>query len=186
MDALTGLWSGVEALVAILLGLAVLRLLRLAHFSLAATGAEAVPRLALGAGLALGLALMLSVPHAEAFRPSLIFAQEGPWRMHLLDLLARHALPSRATLAAAMRTPSTALGLLLLAGAMVLAARRWRGPAALRALGALLLLTAGTGLLLHYAAHLLAWMLALLNFWLFAIALLVFQRWRYAVPRERH
>ncbi|MGK7866924.1 hypothetical protein [Falsiroseomonas sp. E2-1-a20] len=197
MDAgilLTGLWSGVEAVVAILLGWAAARLARLACATLAPPDAEAVPLLALAAGLMLGLALLLAVPHGDSFRPSRIFAPEGPWRIGLPALLRDFGLPARATLDHAvaalreggMRAWPAALALLLLAAATVLALHRWPGIAGLRALIALLLVAAATALLLHYAAHLLAWMLALLNFWVFALALFGFQRWRYARPGPDH
>ncbi|MGG5886847.1 hypothetical protein ACLF3G_06870 [Falsiroseomonas sp. HC035] len=189
-------WSGVEAVVAILLGWAAAHLARLGSTTLAPPDAEAVPllALALAAGLALGVALLLAVPHGDSFRPARIFAPEGPWQIGLPVLLRDFGLPARATLDQALMVlrgggPGALPGgvaLLLLTAAAVLALRRWHGIAGLRALVALLLVATATALLLHYAAHLLAWMLALLNFWAFAIALFVFQRWRYARPRPDH
>jgi hypothetical protein len=181
------LWRGAEALAAALPALAGVHLLRLLHRALAptATRPAALRPLGLAAGTALGVALLLAAPHVESFRPSRIFAAGGPWRIGLPDFLASHGLPARVTLDTALAALGEGRVLLLLAGG-AFALAWWRGLADLRALGAFLLLVAGTALLLHYAAHLLAWMLALLNFWLFAIALFAFQRWRYAARRVDH
>jgi hypothetical protein len=191
-DLLTGLWSGAEALLALLPALAALRLMRPAHALLAPMEEEPWPlprRLAVAAGLALGVALLLALPHAESFRLFRIFAPDGPWRIGLAEFLARHGLPARATLAQALEAlrgggagalPGGLGLLLLLAGLPLAVARRWR------VLLAFLLVVIGTALLLHYAVHLLAWILALLNFWLFALALFGFQRWRHAPHRTHH
>ncbi|MBU8543171.1 MULTISPECIES: hypothetical protein [Roseomonadaceae] len=192
----TILWGGAEAALAILLALGLLRLASILYGMLAPHDAEAVPLLhvlALAAGLASGVALLLAVPHGDDFRLSRIFVAEGPWTLDLPGFLARHGLPSRATLDhAAEQLRQGGLGampgglaLLLLASGPLAALRWWRGKARLRALAAFLLFAASTALLLHYAIHLLAWMLALLNFWLFAVLLVLFQRWRYA-PRGHH
>ncbi|WP_439596595.1 hypothetical protein [Falsiroseomonas sp.] len=191
------LWGGAEAALAILLALGMLRLASVFYGALAPADAEAVPLLhvlALAAGLACGLALLLAVPHAESFRISRIFAPDGPWHLGLPGFLARHGLPDAATLQAAwaqlreggLGALPGGLALLLLAAGPLAALRWWRGGARLRALGAFLLLAASTALLLHYAIHLLAWMLALLNFWLFALLLFAFQRWRHAPTRTGH
>ncbi|MDP3415593.1 hypothetical protein [Falsiroseomonas sp.] len=187
------LWGGAEAALAILLVLGLLRAAGLVYHALAPADAEAVPLLhvmALSAGLACGVALLLAVPHGESFRLSSIFVVQGPWNLDLPGFLLRHSLPSRATLENARDLLAEGgpgalpggLALLLLATGPLAALRWWRGWARLRALGAFLLLAASTALVLHYAIHLLAWMLALLNFWLFALLLFVFQRWRHA-PR---
>jgi hypothetical protein len=189
-DLLTGLWRGAEALLALLPALAVLRLMRPAHALLAPMEEEPWPlprRLAVTAGLALGVALLLALPHAESFRLFRIFAPDGPWRIGMPEFLVQHGLPARATLAQALEVLRGGgagalpggLGLLLLVG-FPLAARQWRGPVAF------LLVVIGTAVLLHYAVHLLAWILALLNFWLFALALFGFQRWRHAPHRTHH
>jgi len=135
--------------------------------------------LALGCGVVLGIALVLGGPDPRAFLPSRIFSQDGPWAIGLGAFLAGHALPRGATLAA---LPDWLVLPVLLAGALV-AARLWQGAARLRAYAAFLLLSATTALLLHYGAHLLAWLAAQLSFWLFALGLLAFQRWRYGVRR---
>lgn len=187
------LWGGAEAVLAILLALALLRLAGLVYHALAPADAEAVPLLhvlALGAGLAAGVALLLAVPHGEDFRLSGIFMAEGPWALDLPGFLARHGLPGRGTLGQAWQDLRQGglgalpggLALLLLVLGPLAALRWWRGRARWRAMGAFLLLALSTALLLHYAIHLLAWMLARLNFWLFALLLLAFQRWRHA-PR---
>ncbi|MGX9966526.1 hypothetical protein ACVFYP_24595 [Roseomonas sp. F4] len=192
----TILWSGAEAALAMLLALGVLRLASILYGLLAPADAEAVPLLhvlALAAGLASGIALLFAVPHGEDFHLSRILVAEGPWNLDLPGFLAQRGLPGRATLAQALDqlrqggwgAVPAGLALLLLASGPLAALRWWRGWARLRALAAFLLLAASTALLLHYAIHLLAWMLALLNFWLFAVLLILFQRWRYA-PRGGH
>ncbi len=187
------LWGGAEAALAILLVLALLRAASVAYAALAPADAEAVPLLhvlALCAGIASGVTLLLAVPHGESFRLSSIFVVQGPWSLDLPGFLLQHGLPGTATLQNArdllrqggLGALPGGLALLLLATGPLAALRWWRGWARLRALGAFLLLAASTALVLHYAIHLLAWMLALLNFWLFALVLFVFQRWRHA-PR---
>jgi hypothetical protein len=190
-------WGVMEALVALLVALLLLRGASGA-FSLAAPqDAEAVPLLhvaALGTGLALGLSLLLALPHGEAFRLAQVFDDKGRWGQGLGGFLAGSLVPARETLRAALLAarsldgPAGFAGLLTLAGLLAglgVALRLWRGLARLRALVAFLLLAACVALLLHYAAHLAAWLAARLNFWVFALLLLGFQRWRYA-PRAAH
>lgn len=190
-------WGGMEALVAILVALLVLRGATGAFNLAAPHDAEAVPLLhvaALGTGLALGLSLLLALPHGEAFRLAQVFDAAGRWGQGLGSFLAGSVMPGRETLHAAlfalrhMEGPASVAGLLGLVGLFVgggVALRLWRGAARLRAMLAFLLLAACVALLLHYAAHLGAWLAARLNFWVFAVLLLGFQRWRYA-PRIVH
>ncbi|NGM20767.1 hypothetical protein G3576_12150 [Roseomonas stagni] len=190
-------WGGMEAVAAILIALLLLRGASGAFALAAPHDAEAVPLLhvaALGTGLALGLAILLALPHGEAFRLAQVFDGDGRWTQGLGAFLAASLLPGRETLGAALVAlrsidgPAGFAGLLTLAGLLAGAAvamRLWRGMARLRALVAFLLLAACVALLLHYAAHLAAWLAARLNFWVFALLLLGFQRWRYA-PRAAH
>lgn len=165
----------------------------------APSDADAVPILhvmALAAGLLLGVLLLAAVPHAEDFRPSRIYAADSPWRMNAGQFLARHALPDGATLrgAAGLLVPGEAsigavlgqIGAVLALGNAVQALLLWRGRARIRAALAVLLLAAWTALVLHYAAHLIAWGATQLNFWLFALLLVLWQRWRYRQPRAAH
>ena len=191
------LWGGVEALLAFGLALLVLRIASMAYALVAPRDAEAVPLLhglALAAGAAGGIALLLALPHGGDFRPSRLFLADGPWAMGLRDFLPRFALPDAATLRGALAGLGAAdalglagwLALVLVATGLGASLRWWRGRARLRAMGAFLLLAALTALLLHHGAHLLAWGAAQLNFWLFALALLGWQRWRHAPPRAGH
>jgi hypothetical protein len=49
-----------------------------------------------------------------------------------------------------------------------------------------MLLAGWTALVVHHLAHLLAWSATHLNFWLFALALLLWQRMRYAPAHRSH
>ncbi len=190
-------WGAMEALVAMLIAVLLLRGATGAFNLAAPHDAEAVPLLhvaALGTGLAFGIALLLALPHGEAFRLAQVFDERGRWGQGLGSFLAGSLVPGRETLAAtflALRRldgPAGLAGLLTLGGVVAgvaVALRLWRGLARLRALVAFLLLAACVALLLHYAAHLAAWLAARLNFWVFALLLLGFQRWRYA-PRTAH
>lgn len=159
---------------------------------LAPSDADAVPllhMLAIAAGGLLGLLLLASLPHAENFRLSRIYAADSPWNVGVGAFLRRHALPDGATCRAALATllqaePTAArvIGHAGLALALLAAAQAfllWRGWSRLRAAAAVLLLAFWTALVLHYGAHLLAWGATQLNFWLFALALFLWQRWRY-------
>jgi hypothetical protein len=176
------------------LGLAVL-LARVAGaaFAIAAPhDAEAVPLLrllAIGTGFACGLALVLVAPHSAIFAPGRLLAAEGPWGTGLPALLGAHGLPRADALAAlpgALMGASVAtavLAWLALAGFIqgsLTALRLWRGVPRRRAFVAFVMLVLHTTLLVHYTTHLLGWFAAQLGPWLFALALLAFQRWRYA------
>ena len=180
------------ALLVFAVAYALIRIGLLQYGMLAPSDADAVPLLhvlAIGAGALLGLLLLASLPHAEDFRLSRIYAADSPWKLGVGGFLARHALPDAATLRAAsgvlLRMEATpgavlgwaGLGLALLAALQALLL--WRGWSRLRAAAAVLLLAGWTALVLHYAAHLLAWGATQLNFWLFALALILWQRWRH-------
>lgn len=181
----------VVAMLALAVAAALLRL-GAAGFAFAAPeDAEAVPllrMLALGTGALGGLALIAAGAPPGAFLPGGLFDAQGPWSIGIAEALVRHALPSLATLGTLRDAMLASAGMAAVVGWMALggvllgaaAARRlWYAPDRARAFGAFLLLAIHTALLLHYAAHLLAWFAAQLGFWLFALALLLFQRWRY-------
>jgi len=177
------------------LGLAA-ALARIAHaaFAIAAPhDAEAVPLLrllAIGTGAAFGLALILAAPDRAMFLPSRVLSADGPWGAGLPALLRGHALPRAEAFAAlpdALRGDGFAaaflawLALLGFLHGSTTALRLWHGTTRLRAFCAFLMLTLHIALLVHYTAHLLGWFAAQLGPWLFALALLAFQRWRYGV-----
>ncbi|WP_372618073.1 hypothetical protein [Falsiroseomonas sp.] len=186
------LLDGFAMLAALLLAVALLRLGLAAHDMAAPRDAEAVPLLrllALGTGTVAGAGLLAAAPDPSIFHPARIFAAEGPWAIGLGELLGQHALPRAEALQAlpaalfALQGTATAAAWIALAGLAcggVLARRLWRGRTRLRAFAAFLLLVLLSMVQLHYTAHLLAWLAAQLGFWLFALALLLFQRWRYA------
>jgi hypothetical protein len=197
------LWGAIESLGGALLAVAFLLVtarIGTAQYALVAPhDAEAVPMLhvlALAAGFAVGLALVAAVPYGDAFRPSRMFAPDSAWDISLGGFLANYALPRAATLdrlrdglAGDGNTLQVTLGrigtVLLLAGPLA-ALRWWRGRARLRALAAFLLLAGYTALVINYALHLAAWSIVQLNFWAFAVILLLFQRWRYAPAASGH
>ncbi len=191
------LLSGLAMLAGVMLAVAAVRIGLAAHHLAEPRDAEAVPLLrlvAIATGAIAGAGLLAAAPDHSLFHPARIFASDGPWAIDLPELLRDHALPGSATLralVAAQRggqgaaTVAAWLALAGLLGGWMLARRLWQGRARLRAFGAFLLLVLLTALQLHYAAHLLAWLAAQLGFWLFALALLIFQRWRYR-PRTAH
>jgi hypothetical protein len=194
LSVLTG---GLEAAFAILLALSMVKLASAAYGLTAPPDAEAVPLLhvlALGAGCASGAALLLALPHLDSFRVSRLFKPEGPWELGIIGFLGEYALPHRETILIAFGSLTEFglgglvgwLAVLLLAAGPFVALRWWDGRARLRALAAFLLLMLSTALMIHYAAHLLAWTAAQLNFWLFAVALFLWQRHRHAPARSRH
>jgi hypothetical protein len=191
------LLDGFVMAAAVLLAVALLRLGLAAYDIAAPRDAEAVPLLrllALGTGAAAGAGLLAAAPDPSIFHPGRIFAADGPWAIGLMEFLDRHSLPGAEALRAlpgalfAPRGAATAAAWLALAGLAcggVLARRLWQGSTRLRGFCAFLLLVLLAAVQLHYAANLLAWLAARLGFWLFALALLLFQRWRYA-PRAAH
>ncbi len=184
------LLASASALLAGLMALALVRLAAAVFGAVAPRDAVAVPILhvmGLAGGLALGIALLAATPDAASFHPGEVFRRDGPWMLDLRDFLAR-SVPGPATLhnLAAVLLGGGWLGCALawvaalsLAGGAAIALLGWRGPARLRALLAVFTLSAWTALLIHYGAHLLAWIAAQLNFWTLAVLLLLFQHWRY-------
>ncbi|MBW6399236.1 hypothetical protein KPL78_15345 [Roseomonas sp. HJA6] len=179
------------ALLAVAFAVALLRL-GIAGFEMTAPhDAEAVPilrLLALGTGTALGVALVAAEPHTDYFLPDRIFAGDGPWSISLLDLLGRHALPQLSTLQAlpdlmlafdGLAAFTGWIGLLGLVQGAIMTQGLWHGRAQRRAYFAFLLLALHIALLLQWTAHLTAWFAAQLNVWIIALALVLFQRWRY-------
>jgi hypothetical protein len=191
------LLDGFAMLAGVLLAVALARIGLAAHHLAEPRDAEAVPvlrLLAIGTGAVAGGGLLAAAPDPSLFHPARIFAADGPWAIGLAELLGRHALPGGATLRALLAAlrggggAATAAAWLVVAGLLggwLLARRLWQGAARRRAFAAFLLLVALTALQLHYAAHLLAWLAARLGVWLLALALLLFQRWRYR-PRAAH
>jgi hypothetical protein len=184
--------GGVGAFLVLFGGVMLLRLGTAAFDRVAPQDAEAVPVLrlaAFGTGVALGLGLLAAAPEPGIFLPGRIFAAEGPWALGLGEALARHALPGGAAVRALGLAAVDAGGVATVAAWLVAAGtalgagtalRLWYGPARLRALGAFLLLVLHVALMLHVGLHLAAWVAARLGFWLFALALVLFQRHRYA------
>ncbi|WP_137125867.1 hypothetical protein [Roseomonas sp. HF4] len=185
------------AALAALLPVALLRLGAAGVRAVAPHDAEAVPALrAAGAvaGLALGLALLATTPDPAAFLPGRMLEAAAPWSLGLGRFLSDHALPgvgAGAALLDALRNPAGIGGLAAWGSAMALACgvavatRLWNGIDALRAMAAVLLQAGLVAALLHYGLHLAGWLAARMGFWTFGLALLLFQRWRYA-PRPAH
>jgi hypothetical protein len=190
-------WSAGGMILAVAIALGLLRLATAAYALVAPATAGVVPVLhvvGLAAAGTLGFALLLATPHADAFRLGRILDAEGPWAVGLGGFLRGFALPGPETLAAllhGLRRPQgigDVLGWLavsLVVAGLWLSFRLWRGRSRLRAMAALLVMALLGALLLHYAVNLFAWLAAQLGFWVFALLLLVFQRWRYA-PRGAH
>ncbi len=202
MEALSLPSAFTNALAALLVfGLAygLVRIGTLQYSLIAPPDADAVPLLhvmAIAGGVLLGVLLLASLSYGEDFRPSRLYAADSPWDIGVLEFLRRHALPQHAAMAEAWRALSgggsawqtlpgyTGAGL---AGfAAVQALWLWRGPARLRAALATLLLAGWTALAVHYLAHLLAWTATQLNFWLFALLLVLWQRSRHSPRAQAH
>jgi hypothetical protein len=181
------------------LTMALIRIGLLQYSLIAPPDAEAVPvlhMLAVAGGVALGVLLLAALPHAGDFLPSRIYAADSPWDIGVLEFIRGHALPRRNTLAAAWHIlrqgdpvwPAMGgyIGLGLTGLAVLQALLTWRGGQALRAALAALLLAGWTALVMHHLAHLAAWTATMLNFWLFALLLLFWQRRRYGQPSLPH
>jgi hypothetical protein len=180
------------AALAALLPVALLRLGAAGVRAVAPHDAEAVPALrAAGAvaGLALGLAFLATTPDPAAFLPGRMLDGAAPWSLGLGRFLADHALPGAGAgvaLLDALRNPAGIGGLaawgavVALACGVAVATRLWNGSDALRAIAAVLLQAGLVATLLHYGLHLAGWLAAQMGFWTFGLALLLFQRRRYA------
>lgn len=201
MEALSlppAITNALAALLVFALAYGLIRIGTLQYSLIAPSDADAVPLLhvmAIAGGAALGVLLLASLPYGEDFRPSRLYAADSPWDIGVLEFLRRHALPGHAAMVEAGRvlrqgagSPWQTLpgycGLALAGLAAVQGVFLWRGVARLRAALACLLLAGWTALVVHYLAHLLAWSAAQLNFWLFALLLVLWQRARYS-PRAR-
>ena len=180
------------ALFAVLL-LLLVRATSLAYALIVPPDAEAVPLLHLSglfAGIALGLALLVAAPHRAAFLPGGLYDPRGEWARDAGGFLAAHLLPRADALIGlfgpddAARALAGAAALLLLTGGLV-AWRGWRRAPRLRAFAGAVVLALATAVILHYGAHLLAWTLHRMNFWLFLVALVLFQAWRARGPAPR-
>lgn len=180
-------------LAAVLIALAAQRISSAIYALLAPEDAEAVPlfhSLALACGACAGVVLMLAAPHFAEFALHRIFAADAIWSAGLRDFLFLYALPRGESYRAgadALGGNGKALPMIIawlavaaLASGLLLVLRWWRGNARLRAMLAFLVIAAWTALLLYYGVNLLAWALAQLSFWAILIALVAFQRWRYA------
>jgi hypothetical protein len=191
--------DALASLGALLVALAGLRLGAWMYAMMAPHDAEAVPllhTLALVAGLAMGVALLANTPHLAEFALTRVFAADGFWEVDLWHFLRAHALPSGATLArtlealagegGAVRVWTARVALLALVPGGLAALRWWGGTARLWAVLAFLLLALWSAVMLAYATHLLAWASAQLSFWLFLVALILFQRWRYRFRTPAH
>ncbi|WP_353212665.1 hypothetical protein [Rhodovarius sp.] len=193
------LTDSLAALLVFTLTYAQIRIGLLLYSMVAPADAEAVPLLhvtAIIAGLLLGLPLLAGLPHAADFQPARLYAADSPWAIGVIEFVYRFTLPNRQTLNNAWLILSGAdplwvaligyIGLALATLAALQAAMLWKGMAGARAALAGLLLAGWTALVVHHLAHLLAWSATHLNFWLFALALLLWQRMRYAPAHRSH
>lgn len=202
MDALSlppAIANAIAALLVFGLAYGLVRIGTLQYSLIAPSDADAVPLLhvmAIAGGALLGVLLLASLPYGEDFRPSRLYAADSPWNIGVLEFLRRHALPTREAMAEAWRalggngTPWQAIpgyaGAALAGLAALQAFLLWRGMARLRAALATLMLACWTALVVHYLAHLLAWTATQLNFWLFALLLVLWQRGRYGRRVRAH
>jgi hypothetical protein len=191
------LTDSLAALLVFTLTYAQIRIGLLLYGMVAPADAEAVPLLhvtAIVAGLMLGLLLLAGLPHAADFLPSRLYAADSPWAISVLEFVYRFTLPSGKTLDNAGLIFVSAnplwiatisyIGVVLASFAALQAVLLWKGMPGIRAALAALFMTGWTALVVHHLAHLVAWSATQLNFWLFAVALVLWQRMRYA-PAER-
>lgn len=192
---MNALFDAAGILLALLLALALLRVGTVQFALVAPADAEAVPILrlvAIATGVLVGAALLICGRDAAAFLPSRLFAPTGPWQIDLGEFLRYRAFPGQEPL---LRARDALLGS---GGTVVVAATRlaalgllagfgvalawWRGPARLHAVQGFVVLAFWTALFVHYAVQVSAWTATKLDFWLFLVALVLFQRWRYREP----
>jgi hypothetical protein len=191
------LTDSLAALLVFSLTYAQIRIGLLLYGMVAPADAEAVPLLhvtAIIAGLLLGLLLLAGLPHAADFLPVRVYAADSPWAISVLEFVYRFTLPSGKTLGNAGMILVTAdplwvavlsyIGMALAGFAALQAFLLWKGIAGARAALAAFFMTGWTAVVVHHLAHLAAWSATQLNFWLFAVALVLWQRMRYA-PAER-
>jgi hypothetical protein len=194
MDADFGGWlqGGITVALALAAAILLLRLGTVAFERAAPHDAEAVPLLRLGgigAGLALGTALLLSAPDPAIFLPGRVFLAEVPWNETLAAVLAGHALPREGTMHRLLAAMAGGVGIAAIAGWLAagglllgagIAVRLWHGGERVRAFAAFLLLALHWAAFVLLGAHVAAWLVAQMGFWVFALLLLLFQRHRYA------
>lgn len=193
MDADFGGWlqGGITVALALAAALLLLRLGTVAFERVAPHDAEAVPLMrvgGIGAGLALGVALLLAAPDPAIFLPGRVFLAEAPWNEPLAALLAGQALPGAGTMARLLGAMGGGGGIAAIAGWVawaglvlggVMAVRLWHGPERARAFAAFLLLAVHWAAFVLLGAHVAAWLVAQMGFWVFALLLLLFQHHRY-------
>jgi hypothetical protein len=193
------LTDSLAALLVFTLTYAQIRIGLLLYGMVAPADAEAVPLLhvtAIVAGLMLGLLLLAGLPHAADFLPARLYAADSPWAIGVLEFVYRFTLPSGKTLGNAGMILVSAdplwvaiisyIGVALASFSALQAALLWKGMAGARGALAALFMTGWTALVVHHLAHLAAWSATQLNFWLFALALVLWQRMRYAPAVRSH
>jgi hypothetical protein len=193
------LTDSLAALLVFTLTYAKIRIGLLLYGMVAPADAEAVPLLhvtAIVAGLMLGLLLLAGLPHAADFLPSRLYAADSPWAISVLEFVYRFTLPSGKTLDNAGLIFVSAnplwiatisyIGVVLASFAALQAVLLWKGMPGIRGALAALFMTGWTALVVHHLAHLVAWSATQLNFWLFALILVLWQRMRYAPTVRSH
>jgi hypothetical protein len=193
------LTDSLAALLVFTLTYAQIRIGLLLYGMVAPADAEAVPLLhvtAIVAGLLLGLLLLASLPNAADFLPARLYAADSPWAIGVLEFVYSFALPSGQTLRNARVILANAdplwaavisyIGMALTVFVALQATVLWKGMPGIRAALAALLMTCWTALVVHHLAHLAAWSATQLNFWLFALALVLWQKMRYGPVQRSH
>jgi hypothetical protein len=193
------LTDSLAALLVFALTYAQIRIGLLLYALVAPADAEAVPLLHVTstiAGLMLGLLLLASLPHAADFLPTRIYVADSPWAIGVLEFVYRFTLPSGQTFRNARIILASAdplwvavigySGLALAGFAALQATLLWKGMAAARAALAAVFMSGWAMLVVHHLAHLAAWSITQLNFWLFALALVLWQRMRYGPAQSSH
>jgi hypothetical protein len=146
-------------------------------------------------GLALGIALLYArFADGRYFDLNRLFTPQSPWNLSLVEFLRDRANPfdyGIGTVLDHLQRYGASLAFLSLLAAVGVAAvlalaapvRFWPPPAVRRAMLASLVLALFDAYLTIYAVCLVLWGLFLLNFWIFAVAGIVFQYYR---SRARH
>src|SRR5579859_5291392 len=141
-------------------------------------------------GLALGIALLYArFSDGRYFDLNRLFTPQSPWNLSLVEFLRDRANPfdyGIGTVLDHLQRYGASLAFLSLLAAVGVAAvlalaapvRFWPQPAARRAMLASLVLALFDAYLTIYAVCLVLWVLFLLNFWIFAVAGIVFQYYR--------
>jgi hypothetical protein len=140
-------------------------------------------------GIALGVALIYARYDRRYFDPHALFTPESPWNLSLWQFLAERANPLHYGIGTLVDDPAgnvataSFLVLMSIVAALLLAAVAtpflfWHGGMARRAALLSLALAAFVAYLTIYAICLLLWSLYLLNFWIIALAVVMFQYYR--------